>query len=70
MSKEIYVKPAREGLVVRDVVTGQSLPAEGASVPRSSYWMRRLRDGDVVEAKPPKKKSAPKPQGDTPESEE
>lgn len=55
MDRKIYLKPDREGLVVRDVVTGQQLPAEGAWVPRASYWMRRLRDGDVVESKPPKK---------------
>lgn len=29
------------------------LPPEGAKVPKSAYWMTRLRDGDVVRAKPP-----------------
>ena len=34
------------------------LPAEGATVPRDSYWLRRLAEGDVTEgkAKPASKK--------------
>lgn len=49
MPETITVKPA-PGLVVRDPATRQALPAEGAEVPRNTYWMRRLRDGDVIEA--------------------
>lgn len=50
------VKPGREGLIVRVPETKQALPPEGAEVPRTNYWMRRLRSGDVVEvaAKPAK----------------
>jgi len=52
MSKEtIGVKPAKEGLIVRDPVTMQPLPPHGKAVPRNSYWLRRLKAGDVVEAK-------------------
>lgn len=42
------VKPAREGLVIRDPHTKRPLPAEGARVPDNSFWNRRLADGDVV----------------------
>lgn len=42
------VKPAREGLKVRDPERGNHLPEAGASVPLTSYWLRRLRDRDVV----------------------
>lgn len=46
------VRPAREGLIVPDPERRSPLPAGGASVPRSSYWLRRLRYGEVVEVKP------------------
>lgn len=54
----MFVKP-REGLVVRDPVSKRPLPAEGAEVPETGYWFRRLRDNDVVEAKPPKAAAEP-----------
>lgn len=31
----------------------RALPPEGDDVPESSYWMRRLRDGDVVRVDAP-----------------
>lgn len=37
----------RKGLLVRDPVTGQPLPDAGAKKPLNSYWLRRLRVGDV-----------------------
>jgi hypothetical protein len=40
------VKPA-EGARVRDPYTLEVLPARGRRVPDTSYWRRRLRDGDV-----------------------
>lgn len=49
----IFVKPAA-GRLVRDPATRGHLPAEGAEVPRTGYWLRRLADGDVVEAPRPK----------------
>jgi len=55
VDRTIFIKPARRELIVRDPATAEALPAEGACRPRSSYWMRRLRDGDVVEAKPAKR---------------
>lgn len=42
----LNVKPA-PGLVVRDPVTRQALPPEGGEVPDTTYWRRRLADGDV-----------------------
>lgn len=55
--KSVFVKPA-EGLKVRDPVTMDHLPATGAEVPRTTYWLRRLRDGDVVQAKRAARKPA------------
>ncbi len=43
------VKPSRPGLLVG--IPGRPrvyLRPEGEEVPRSSYWLRRLRGGDVV----------------------
>lgn len=55
---ELYLIP-RDGVTVRDPVSGLALPAEGAPKPQSGYWLRRLRDGDVSEGKPPKPAAAP-----------
>ena len=55
----IKIKPARNGLVVRDPRTGEPLDPRGQLKPRSNYWMRRLRDGDVVDVNA-RKRSASK----------
>jgi hypothetical protein len=65
MERTIYVTPVA-GRTVLDPVTREALPAAGKTVPRSSYWVRRLRDGDVVEAtfgrgKGPHLKAVPNP---------
>lgn len=44
------------GRVVIDPVTGEPLPAEGARVQPSQYWLRRLKDRDVTVSKPKQKK--------------
>lgn len=49
---ELYLIPS-DGVTVRDPVTGLALPVTGASKPRTAYWLRRLRDGDVKEGEPP-----------------
>jgi len=36
------------------------LPAEGANVPRSAYWARRLMRGDVVPCAPPAPEKTPR----------
>lgn len=43
----MFVKPAA-GRTVRDPVKGTFLPSEGAEVAESTFWNRRLRDGDVL----------------------
>lgn len=58
----IHIRPAK-GLRVLDPETRQPLPEEGAEVPLSTFWRRRLRAGDVERvkteaAKPPAKKKA------------
>lgn len=34
---------------VRDPIDNKPLPEEGKAVPENAYWLRRLRDGDVIE---------------------
>ncbi len=49
-STTMLVVPAvRDGrpLRIADPQSGQYLPATGAVVPRSAFWLRRLKDGDV-----------------------
>ncbi len=48
----LFVKPAVAGLIVRDPERNfQPIPEDGIDVPAQPYWLRRLRDGDVVEVK-------------------
>lgn len=49
----MYVVPA-DGCTIRDPGTMRPLPAEGAEVPVTQHWLRRLARGDVrVVARPP-----------------
>ncbi|CUR45507.1 hypothetical protein BN2364_1066 [Alloalcanivorax xenomutans] len=65
MSK-MYVKPNPErATVVRDPATARPLPAAGGWVAKSAYWNRRLRDQDVIAAKPPTAAKAQKEPGAT-----
>lgn len=61
---KIFVKPALFGdgapLLVRDPRTRIPIPADGALVELDQLTRRRLRDGDLIEAKPAHK-STPKP---------
>jgi len=54
MNKKRFVKPAG-GLRVRKP-DGRILSADGAWVEWSGYWMRRLAEGSVIPANPPKPK--------------
>lgn len=45
------------GRVTPDPAMGDTLPAEGRTVPRDIYWIRRLNDGDVTDKKPAKAKA-------------
>ncbi len=47
----MFLKPA-PGLKVRDPKTKKHLPEEGKEVSSSSFWLRRLAEGAVVETKP------------------
>ena len=47
MNPTLNVKPA-PGLLVRDPDSRQPLPPEGAAVASSTFWHRRLADGDVL----------------------
>lgn len=53
----MFVKPA-DGLVIPDPDRRDALPAEGREVPASDFWLRRLRDGDVVMAEAPREAPA------------
>lgn len=53
----MFVRPA-DGLKIRDPETGNYLPETGQIVPRSSFWLRRLKDGDVVESTAPSASAA------------
>lgn len=46
MREKIFLVP-RMDLLVRDPETKECLPAEGMEVERSSFWIRRIKDGDV-----------------------
>jgi len=53
--KKIFVKPAQPEYVVRMPGNLRNvLPDAGALVDKTPFWIRRLRDGSVLEAKPPK----------------
>lgn len=47
----MIVKPA-PGVKVRHPFTREHLPAEGLEVPTDTFWLRRLRAGDVIEVVP------------------
>jgi hypothetical protein len=49
------VKPTNPNAVIRDPHTRLPLPAAGGDVPENSFWIRRLRDGDVVRVDVPTK---------------
>lgn len=57
MSNKITIKPAKPGNKVHLEGKREFLPEEGAEVERSTYWVRRLRDGSVIEIKRPAKPS-------------
>lgn len=72
MSEKVYLKPGtlssaaqlrtkQRVLIVRDPITGRVLPEDGEYKPLTTYWLRRLRCGDVVKAKPQAKVPAADP---------
>ncbi|EMQ4857607.1 DUF2635 domain-containing protein [Morganella sp. B601] len=55
---ELYLKPVA-GLTVRDPETLQPLAEKGERKPRTTYWLRRLKDGDVTEVQAAPRKGTP-----------
>ena len=53
MIRKFFIKPA-PGRKVRDPQSGEHLSEAGEEKPRTSYWLRRIKDGDVQEAAKPK----------------
>ena len=51
MTARITLKPA-EGRLVRHPGNYQPLAADGEAVEKNSYWVRKVRAGDVIEVKP------------------
>ena len=56
--REIKIKPATKGLLVRDPITRVPLKAGGEMKPRNTYWLRRMLDASVVEVREKKKERA------------
>ena len=56
----MYLKP-KEGLSVPDLERRDMLPAAGREVTPSTYWHRRIVDGDVEEAGAPPPVEEPAP---------
>ena len=57
--KTAILKPV-EGGTVRDPDTFEKLPVEGAEKPLTSYWLRRLEQGDVISVEPAEAGAKPK----------
>ena len=47
----MHLKP-KPGMKIPDPEKGGYLSPEGRPVAPTSYWLRRITDGDVVEVKP------------------
>ncbi|WP_431281658.1 DUF2635 domain-containing protein [Humitalea sp. 24SJ18S-53] len=60
MTDRVYVFPA-PGRRVRDPATGLPIGAEGLDMPRDSFALRRIADGDLVLAAPPAAETPPEP---------
>ncbi|ENG6070379.1 DUF2635 domain-containing protein [Vibrio cholerae] len=58
---QIKVKPAKTSVPVRKE-NGEFLKQEGETVTRSAFWVRRLKDGDVVLVEQSAKKTRAKAQ--------
>jgi hypothetical protein len=55
MTGKIFIKPAIDGAIVRQIDRDmRPLPPDGDWVADTLHWRRMIRNGDVVEAKPPK----------------
>ncbi|EKO3778264.1 DUF2635 domain-containing protein [Vibrio cincinnatiensis] len=59
--KQINVKPAKASVPVRKE-NGEFLKQDGETVARTAFWVRRLKDGDVVLVEQSAKKTRAKAQ--------
>ena len=57
MTEKVFVTPAKQGSKVYDPDTKGFIPETGRLVPRSIYWLRRIRDCDVLVGKPHEKQT-------------
>ena len=39
----------KEGIILRDPVSKKLITVEGVIVPKSAFWLRRLKCGDCIE---------------------
>jgi hypothetical protein len=44
----MYLKPKNSQIILRDPRSFAILPPEGGNVPNTSFWIRRLQDGDAL----------------------
>lgn len=58
--KRLFLKPVAGRACPDPDKGGELLPEDGADVPHTAYWQRRLSAGDVVKAEPVKSKAAAK----------
>ncbi len=49
VEETFYFVPVKGG-IVRDPLTGQKIPPEGAPVPNTRFWRERVRCGDGTDA--------------------
>jgi hypothetical protein len=54
--QQIFVKPLNGARVRKE--NGEVLAAEGETVERSAFWLRRIKDGDVEIVAPAKSKKS------------
>ncbi|BBQ83933.1 DUF2635 domain-containing protein [Kluyvera cryocrescens] len=54
MTDVLKIKPA-PGRTVRDPQTMKLLAVDGETKPQTSFWLRRLKDGDVLPVEATKK---------------
>ena len=56
----MFLKPAKEGQIIRHPETRRPLKKEGEEVKKSTYWLRRLKEGSVIEIKNKQAEAKPK----------
>jgi hypothetical protein len=59
--KRLYVKPGKDRTLRDPDRDYEVVPPDGKHVPRNIYWLRRIAQGDAVEAKAPPPAKPAKP---------